>query len=300
MINWEVIDKDIDYIVESVKIGLEDASPKAREVARTLFYNLNQLFPKRADKIKNSLPLSIQQKLDKTEGEIVQRLAVENGEDFLASEGSNDSLSPTENTHPNKHCEKETFIPQEKQVENSVQQPITPKPIKFDNDLLNISQTPLMSATKSTNKRKSVIKNPFEQLTSSTLETPILNKHEPHSSKHIDENINHTPLHPTTSFSSYFSSNSTSATPQNKFNFKQPGSIHKTPTLQGKPLHGSSMKNIRMKVLNSTQKSPPKSPDITSPHQAINHRYRNYISIYYMISSINFLCNFFVILSKIL
>jgi hypothetical protein len=60
---WDINDKEIDPVFEAVKIGLEDASNKARETARDAFGYLYHYHQKKAEKLKNDLPKATQAKL---------------------------------------------------------------------------------------------------------------------------------------------------------------------------------------------------------------------------------------------
>jgi hypothetical protein len=63
LITWELSDKEVDPICEAIRIGLEDGSVKAREVARTAYVNLFKLLPAKAEKVKADLPKGLQIKL---------------------------------------------------------------------------------------------------------------------------------------------------------------------------------------------------------------------------------------------
>ncbi len=59
----DLTDKELDLICECVRLGVEDASVKARETARITYGNLFMIFRPRAEKIRNTLPKGIQMKL---------------------------------------------------------------------------------------------------------------------------------------------------------------------------------------------------------------------------------------------
>eukprot|EP00981_Chlorochromonas_danica_P006196 scaffold1307_cov166-Ochromonas_danica.AAC.18 len=67
LITWDLNDKELDPICEAVRLGLEDGSLKAREVARTTYLNLFKLQPQRAERIKNELSRPLQIKLSAAE-----------------------------------------------------------------------------------------------------------------------------------------------------------------------------------------------------------------------------------------
>lgn len=67
LLQWDLQDKDMDPIEEAVKMGLEEASVRGREVARLAYLNLRDLSPKRAERIKLRLSTALQAKLTKAE-----------------------------------------------------------------------------------------------------------------------------------------------------------------------------------------------------------------------------------------
>jgi len=67
LINWDLQEKDMDPIDDAVKMGLEEASVRGREVARLAYLNLRDIFPKRSEKIKCRLSSALQAKLYKAE-----------------------------------------------------------------------------------------------------------------------------------------------------------------------------------------------------------------------------------------
>ncbi len=64
---WDINDKDAEMIQDAIRAGLEDASVRGREVARFAYLNLRIKFPKRAEFLKNQLPISLQNRLIKLE-----------------------------------------------------------------------------------------------------------------------------------------------------------------------------------------------------------------------------------------
>jgi hypothetical protein len=67
LIQWEINDKDADMLAEVIRVGLQDASIRVREVARLAYVNLFGLHPKRVDRIKANLPASVANRLIKAE-----------------------------------------------------------------------------------------------------------------------------------------------------------------------------------------------------------------------------------------
>jgi hypothetical protein len=52
---WEIQEKEADLFQDALRIGLEDASVRCRELARFAYLNFRDLFPRRADRIKSDL-----------------------------------------------------------------------------------------------------------------------------------------------------------------------------------------------------------------------------------------------------
>lgn len=72
---WDLVEREVDIIIGAIKIGIEDASVIARETARQAFVELHRKHPRKAEKLKNSLPLALQSKLSKAlEGEPTDKL----------------------------------------------------------------------------------------------------------------------------------------------------------------------------------------------------------------------------------
>ena len=67
--HWDMTDKELDFFVEAIKLGLEDAAVRAREIARSAYMNMFNLYPEKAEKIKSMLPKSYQLKLTRSEEE---------------------------------------------------------------------------------------------------------------------------------------------------------------------------------------------------------------------------------------
>ena len=101
-INWELSDKDCDLFVDTVKIGLEDASVRAREIARTLYLNIFLQYPKKTEKIKSAISKPLQAKLTQyeTDCQIEHGLLKDTSEDDLTS-----SIDQLNNQVVNKNSE---------------------------------------------------------------------------------------------------------------------------------------------------------------------------------------------------
>jgi hypothetical protein len=73
LISWELSDKELDPLSETIRSALSDASLKAREIARIAYGNLFLLFPLRAERIRNSVSKPLQAKLMTLESELLSR-----------------------------------------------------------------------------------------------------------------------------------------------------------------------------------------------------------------------------------
>lgn len=72
ILSWDINDKEADGLADAIKIGLEDASVRAREVSRLAYLNIFQLFPKKAEKIKSQLTSQMKKKMMNAEIEHLQ------------------------------------------------------------------------------------------------------------------------------------------------------------------------------------------------------------------------------------
>jgi DNA invertase Pin-like site-specific DNA recombinase len=68
-VNWDLNEKDAENIEEAIRLGLEEASVRGREIARMAYLNFKELFPKRSEKMKAQLPAPLRTKLNKAEAE---------------------------------------------------------------------------------------------------------------------------------------------------------------------------------------------------------------------------------------
>lgn len=90
MVHWDITDKELDFFVDAIKLGLEDAAVRAREISRAAYLNMYNLYPEKAEKIKSLLPKAYQQKLTRTEEEGLT--------DLPSSPGAGGSLSSSLNS----------------------------------------------------------------------------------------------------------------------------------------------------------------------------------------------------------
>lgn len=67
-------EKELDFFVDAIKLGLEDAGVRAREIARAAYMNMFNLYPEKAEKIKALLPKAYQLKLTRSEEEGLSEL----------------------------------------------------------------------------------------------------------------------------------------------------------------------------------------------------------------------------------
>jgi hypothetical protein len=65
---WDIQEKEADLFQEAIRSGLSDASVRGRELARLSYLNFREIFPKRAEKLKNELHNSgLKARLEKEE-----------------------------------------------------------------------------------------------------------------------------------------------------------------------------------------------------------------------------------------
>lgn len=65
---WDIQEKEAEYFQDALRIGLEDASVRCRELARFAYLNFRDFFPRRAERIKSDLSnQSLKIRLEKEE-----------------------------------------------------------------------------------------------------------------------------------------------------------------------------------------------------------------------------------------
>lgn len=65
---WDISEKEADLFQEAIRSGLSDASVRSRELARLSYLNFRELFPRKAEKLKNELQnLGLKTRLEKEE-----------------------------------------------------------------------------------------------------------------------------------------------------------------------------------------------------------------------------------------
>lgn len=72
LIHWDISEKEADIFCDCIKLGLQDASVRVREVSRLAYLNFFQSFPKKADKIKSNLPSYLKTRLIKAEASLIE------------------------------------------------------------------------------------------------------------------------------------------------------------------------------------------------------------------------------------
>jgi hypothetical protein len=59
LVSWDIGDKEGEVLTEAVRLGLEDASLRARETSRVAYLNIRQSFPKKAEKLKSQVGVCV-------------------------------------------------------------------------------------------------------------------------------------------------------------------------------------------------------------------------------------------------
>ena len=55
LVSWDIGDRDADVLIEAIRLGLEDAAVRGREISRLAYLNMFQLYPKKTEKLKMGL-----------------------------------------------------------------------------------------------------------------------------------------------------------------------------------------------------------------------------------------------------
>jgi len=162
LLNWELAEKDFDQICEALRVGLEDASPKAREIARIAFVNVYKLHPKKAEKLRMDMPKQLQSKLME---EILK--CGSKGESISSMDSASDAIPATPST------------PSRRLIRTSSSSSSKAGPTMKSVESLNPTHNGSMSSMPeesgvrgSLNRRRSVVKNPFAELSGSYSEHP--------------------------------------------------------------------------------------------------------------------------------
>lgn len=93
---WDIQEKEADLFQEAIKSGLVDASVRGRELSRLSYLNFRELFPKRAERLKNELQnIGLKARLEKEEEFHDQEKAAMNA---ASGQPENEPLSITTST----------------------------------------------------------------------------------------------------------------------------------------------------------------------------------------------------------
>ena len=107
ILHWELSGKDcniLDLLEEGIRLGLEEASVRGREIARLAYLNFRRISSKRAEKIKATQAVTLQMKLSKSEMQQEEKLGAKNtvygdelfkGDTVQNSHIDSQSLSPS-------------------------------------------------------------------------------------------------------------------------------------------------------------------------------------------------------------
>lgn len=126
LLHWDITEKDADQICEIVRIGLQDASMRVREVARLAYLNLFGSFPKKVEKIKANLPTSVSSRLIKAEQNFLK------AKEITLSVTVNPRMSPSNKPSPKSQSAKakdliSNFIPENERIISSAEPIISPR-----------------------------------------------------------------------------------------------------------------------------------------------------------------------------
>lgn len=161
-INWELTDRDCDLFVDPVKIGLEDASVKAREIARTLYLHIYSQYPKKAEKIKSAVSKPLQIKLSQYEaeqrGDIVPSKSATEDELNTSVDQMNPFTTNTNNGH------------NRSTIDSSLHHP---KKSSIDHHLKSSSEHELTIKKSSTNKPQTSLHHPVAATPMPTEDEPV-------------------------------------------------------------------------------------------------------------------------------
>jgi hypothetical protein len=100
LLHWELTEKDQDVIQEAIRLGLEDASLKAREISRTTYLSFRDKYPKKTEKIKSGLPNALRNRIEKFESDYDFSVA-NSTEESVANGNNTTSSAQTHSTYQN-------------------------------------------------------------------------------------------------------------------------------------------------------------------------------------------------------
>lgn len=193
-------EKDLEPICDALKIGLEDASPKARETARTVFQSLYNINPRRAERLRSDLPRSVQAKLQVDETSALEtstssivldqplpepprtaeRPRMMHASQSMSSHklhtsGSSHSMSGLARADMSKSFSGSTvassslFAPSSSVEPPSAPEPVvdTPAPSSTSRASVMSAKAAAAAASSAGSRRRSVVKNPFADISDS-------------------------------------------------------------------------------------------------------------------------------------
>lgn len=82
---WEISEKEADVVADAVKLGLEDASVRARELGRSAYLALFQKYPKKTERIKQTLTSTLRTRMIKAETDLNSQLGLASSKDSAES-----------------------------------------------------------------------------------------------------------------------------------------------------------------------------------------------------------------------
>lgn len=101
LLKWNIQEKETDIFEDAIKLGLEEASVRGREIARVIYLNFHIMFPKKAERIKNKLSSALASKLSKAEAEYKSEVSSVSAGDVI----SDSAETSGDTTQPSKLCE---------------------------------------------------------------------------------------------------------------------------------------------------------------------------------------------------
>lgn len=145
-------------ICDALRVGLEDASPRAREVARIVFINVYKVHQRKAEKLRLELPKPLQAKLME---EILKTGS--RGE----SVSSVDSIAESIPATPSTPARQKLVRSSSSRAPNSASKSLEPTNPTSSISFHSMADLEQAAAKSGLSKRRSVVKNPFAELSNS-------------------------------------------------------------------------------------------------------------------------------------
>ncbi len=158
MLNWELGEKEADLICDALRVGLEDASPRAREVARSVFINVYKVHQRKAEKLRMELSKPLQAKLME---EILKTGS--KGESVSSVDSASESIPATPSTPARQKLVRSSSSRMPSSASKSLEPSNPTSSISF-HSMADLEQA---AAKSGLSKRRSVVKNPFAELSNS-------------------------------------------------------------------------------------------------------------------------------------